>query len=138
MLILTGFYPPPKGCKLVKSSVLASLLFSVLFISSPVFADAPVPTLDSLKGQEIPDSDPVQYYPESAYTLTEIQDADPENLPLNAVTLYDKNNDGTVTPKYYLVNLKDSVTNIGTGDTTKYFEWSQSADVLQKVKQRLP
>ena len=154
---------PRKVVMPVKSGVLASLLFSVLFISGPVFADAPIPTLDSLKGQEIPDSDPVQYYPESAYTLTEIKDADPENLPLNAVTLYDKTEvvkyydpqtgqevaagdrlpdvqykevtTIETTPKYYLVNLKDSVKNVGEGGATKYFEWSQSADGGLELKE---
>ena len=58
---------PRKVVMPVKSGVLASLLFSVLFISGPVFADAPIPTLDSLKGQEIPDSDPVQYYHHPLY-----------------------------------------------------------------------
>ena len=100
-------------------------------------AQAPVPTLDKLNQEDatIPDTDPEQVYPESAYTLTEIKDADPENLPQNAITLYDKNEDGTVTPKYYLVNLKDSVTNIGQGDTTKYFEWSQNSEGNLELKE---
>ena len=89
------------------------------FIAAPAMADAPVPTLDNLHNQEVTMPDSSEVYPESAYTLTEIKDADPGNLPQNAITLYDKNDDGTVTPKYYLVNLKDSVTNIGEGDTTK-------------------
>ncbi len=48
------------------------------------------PTLDTLKGQPIPDTDPVQYYPESGYKYEEIQNADPNNLPTNAVTIYEK------------------------------------------------
>ena len=96
--------PSPKGCMLVKSSVLASLLFSVLFISSPVFADAPVPTLDSLKGQEIPDSDPVQYYPESAYTLTPV-----DALGVNTITRYEWDEEqGKLVAKYYRVDLKQT------------------------------
>ena len=128
------------------------------FIVAPAMAQAPVPTLDNLHNLEItmPDTDPAQVYPESAYTLTEIENADPANLPQNAITLYDKTEvikyydpitgaevaeadrlEGVeykevttieTTAKYYLVNLKDSVTNIGEGDTTKYFEWSQNAD----------
>ena len=111
------------------------------FITAPVMAQAPVPTLDNLHNRGIinpatqekdDQGNPIEgtgtVYPESAYTLTEIENAAPDNLPQNAITLYDKNEDGTVTPKYYLVNLKDSVTNIGSGDTTKYFEWSQNTD----------
>ena len=111
------------------------------FIAAPAMAQAPVPTLDNLHNQDIinpatqekdDQGNPIEgtgtVYPESAYTLTEIENADPDNLPQNAITLYDKNDDGTVTPKYYLVNLKDSVKNIGSGDTTKYFEWSQNTD----------
>ena len=116
---------------LLRSVQTAALTLALsFFIAAPVMANntPPVPTLDNLQGQTIPDTDPAQVYPESAYTLTEIENADPENLPQNAITLYDKNDDGTVTPKYYLVNLKDSVTNIGSGDTTKYFEWSQNTD----------
>ena len=116
--------------KYCKSAAIIPLALS-FFIAAPALADTPpVPTLDNLnnQGATIPDTDPAQTYPESAYTLTEIENADPDNLPQNAITLYDKNEDGTVTPKYYLVNLKDSVTNIGSGDTTKYFEWSQNTD----------
>ena len=116
--------------KYCKPAAIIPLALS-FFIAAPALADTPpVPTLDNLhnQGATIPDTAPAQTYPESAYTLTEIENADPDNLPQNAITLYDKNEDGTVTPKYYLVNLKDSVTNIGSGDTTKYFEWSQNTD----------
>ena len=81
------------------------------FIAAPAMAQAPVPTLDNLHNQDatIPDTNPPQVYPESAYTLTEIENADTENLPQNAITLYDKNDDGTVTPKYYTVSLKQTI-----------------------------
>ena len=135
------------------------------FIAAPAMAQAPVPTLDRLnqEGTTIPDTNPPQVYPESAYTLTEIENADPENLPQNAITLYDKTEvikyydpqtgleiaaDDRLpdvqykevttietTPKYYLVNLKDSVTNIGEGDVTKYFEWSQNAEGNLELKE---
>ena len=114
--------------KYCKPAAIIPLALS-FFIAAPALADTPpVPTLDNLhnQGATIPDTAPAQTYPESAYTLTEIENADPDNLPQNAITLYDKNEDGTVTPKYYLVNLKDSVTNIGSGDTTKYFEWTKT------------
>ena len=96
--------PLSEGYKLVKSNILASLLFSILFISSPVFADAPVPTLDSLKGQEIPDSDHVQYYPESAYTLTPV-----DALGVNTITRYEWDEEqGKLVAKYYRVDLKQT------------------------------
>ena len=123
--------------KFIKSLCIAAFLSILCLpqINSKAMAQAPVPTLDKLhsEGTTMPDSSEV--YPESAYTLTEIKDADPENLPQNAITLYDKNDDGTVTPKYYLVNLKDSVTNIGQGDTTKYFEWSQNTEGNLELKE---
>ena len=123
---------------LLRSVQTAALTLALsFFIAAPAMAQAPVPTLDRLnqEGTTIPDTDPAQVYPESAYTLTEIENADPENLPQNAITLYDKNEDGTVTPKYYLVNLKDSVTNIGEGDSTKYFEWSQNSEGRLELKE---
>ena len=153
--------------KFIKSLCIAAFLSILCLpqINSKAMAQAPVPTLDRLnqEGATIPDTDPPQVYPESAYTLTEIENADPENLPQNAITLYDKTEvikyydpqtglevavDDRLpdvqykkvttiqtTPKYYLVNLKDSVTNIGEGDTTKYFEWSQNADGRLELKE---
>ena len=47
---------------------------------------------------------------ESSYTLTEAASADAPNT----ITLYDKNDDGTVTPKYYTISLKQ--TEFGSGD----------------------
>ena len=153
----------PNITKLAQTAALTLALS--FFIAAPAMAQAPVPTLDRLnqEGATIPDTDPAQVYPESAYTLTEIKDADPENLPQNAITLYDKTEvikyydpqtglevaaDDRLTdvqykevttiqttPKYYLVNLKDSVTNIGQGDTTKYFEWTQNADGRLELKE---
>ena len=103
-------------------------------------AQDPVPTLDNLHNQEIinpatQDKDeqgnPIEgtgtVYPESAYTLTEIENADPENLPQNAITLYDKNDDGTVTPKYYTVSLKQ--TEFGDKENygeKLYFKWEKT------------
>ena len=122
-----------KEVKLAQTAALTLALS--FFIAAPVMAQAPVPTLDNLHNQGVTMPDSSEVYPESAYSLTEIENAAPENLPQNAITLYDKNEDGTVTPKYYLVNLKDSVTNIGTGDTTKYFEWSQNTDGRLELKE---
>ena len=114
------------------------------FIAAPALADAPVPTLDTLKGQPIPDTEPQKYYPESGYTYKEIQNADPENLPTNSVTIYEKQEvtkyydpatgkevsesdlkpdveykevkTYTTTPKYYTVELKQT----DYGHTDKY------------------
>ena len=153
--------------KFIKSLCIAAFLSILCLpqINSKAMAQAPVPTLDRLnqEGATIPDTEPPQVYPESAYTLTEIENADPENLPQNAITLYDKTevtkyydpqtgqevaaDDRLLdvqykevttiqtTPKYYLVNLKDSVTNIGQGDTTKYFEWSQNSEGRLELKE---
>ena len=108
------------------------------FITSPAIAQqVPVPTLDKLNkdGVAIPDSDPEQVYPESAYTLTEIENADPSNLPQNAITLYDKNDDGTVTPKYYTVTLKQ--TEYGDKENygeKLYFKWEKTDNKYSLVK----
>ena len=98
----------PNITKLAQTAALTLALS--FFITAPAMAQAPVPTLDRLnqEGATIPDTNPLQVYPESAYTLTEIENADPENLPQNAITLYDKNDDGTVTPKYYTISLKQT------------------------------
>ena len=100
-------------------------------------AQAPVPTLDRLnqEGATIPDTEPPQVYPESAYTLTEIKDADPENLPQNAITLYDKNEDGTVTPKYYTISLKQ--TEFGDKENygeKLYFKWEKTDNKYSLVE----
>ena len=62
------------------------------FIAAPAMANntPPVPTLDNLQGQTIPGTDPAQTYPESAYKLVPVENADPDNLPENTITLYDK------------------------------------------------
>ena len=71
---------------LLRSVQTAALTLALsFFIAAQAMAQAPVPTLDRLnqEGTTIPDTDPAQVYPESAYTLTEIENADPENLPQN-------------------------------------------------------
>ena len=133
------------------------------FIAAPVMADAPVPTLDRLnqEGATIPDTDPPQVYPESAYKLEEIPNADPNNLPQNAITLYEKQevikyydpttgeevaaNDRqpdveyrevktyVTTPKYYLVSLKQ--TEYGhkdaAGAVPYYYKWTNDGTGLK-------
>ena len=139
-----------------------SLVMS-FFITAPAIADVPVPTLDKLheEGVTIPDTDPPQVYPESGYKLEEILDADPENLPQNAITLYDKTEvikyydpltgeevaaddrqEGVdyrevttieTTPKYYLVSLKQ--TEYGhkdaAGAVPHYYKWTNDGTGLR-------
>ena len=125
--------------KFVKSLCIAAFLSILCLpqINSKAMAQAPVPTLDRLnqEGATIPDTDPPQVYPESAYTLTEIENADPENLPQNAITLYDKNEDGTVTPKYYTISLKQ--TEFGDKENygeKLYFKWEKTDNKYSLVK----
>ncbi len=123
--------------KFVKSLCIAAFL-SILCIpqiNSKAMAQAHVPTLDRLnhEGATMPDSSEV--YPESAYTLTEIKDADPENLPQNAITLYAKKDDGTVTPKYYTVSLKQ--TEFGDKENygeKLYFKWEKTDNKYSLVE----
>ena len=78
---------------------------------------APTPTLDTLKGQPIPDTDPIRYYPESAYTLTKV-DARGDNT----ITVYEwDKTQNKLMPVYYEVSLKQ--TEYGEGDGVIYFKW---------------
>ncbi len=78
------------GFTLRITKTFAASIVLTLCLCTPAFAQPPVPTLDTLKGQPVPDTDPQKYYPESAYEYKEIQNADPDNLPPNAVTIYEK------------------------------------------------
>ena len=126
------------------------------FIVAPAMAQAPTPTLDNLHNQDITMPDSTEKYPESAYTLTEIENADPENLPENAITLYDKTEvtkyydpstgeevaesdrqEGVeykevttieTTPKYYTVSLKQTAYGDPNGTTTLIYVWEKNAD----------
>ena len=125
--------------KFVKSLCIAAFLSILCLpqINSKAMAQAHVPTLDRLNQEDatIPDTDPPQVYPESAYTLTEIENADPENLPQNAITLYDKNDDGTVTPKYYTISLKQ--TEFGDKENygeKLYFKWEKTDNKYSLVE----
>ena len=75
----------------------ALLLVFLFSFCTTANAEAPVPTLDTIKGQPIPDTDPVKHYPESGYEYKEIENADPDNLPVNSITIYEK----TEIKKYY-------------------------------------
>ena len=61
---------------------------------------------------------------DSSYKLTEAASADEPNT----ITLYDKNADGTVSPKYYTVSLKQTEYGNPNGDTTLTFGWEKNAD----------
>ena len=61
---------------------------------------------------------------DSAYTLIEATSADEPNT----ITLYDKNADGTVTPKYYTVSLKQTEYGNPNGDKALKFGWEKNAD----------
>ena len=85
-------------------TVFVSALAFMLCFASPSMAQegVPVPTLDKLSGQAIPDTVPVQYYPESAYTLTPA-----ETSGVNTVTKYEFNKEtNKLEPKYYTLDLK--------------------------------
>ena len=155
---------------------IASMAIALSMFMTPVMADEPIPTLDKLHQDGIinpstmdkdDEGNPIEctgeVYPESAYTLTEISDADPENLPDNAITLYEKEEitkyydpqtgqevqkedlqEGIeykeittiqTTPKYYTVTLKQ--TEYGEGDGAKYFKWDTSSGSLRTVKRRI-
>ena len=79
-------------------------------------------TLDQLAGQEIPNTDPVQKYPEtgSAYTLTEVQRGGEKPAGDNIITKFTYDTESkTMTPVYYKLDLKQ--TTYGEGDTSQPF-----------------
>ncbi len=60
----------------------------------------------------------------TAYTLTRV-----EEQGINTITKYEwSQTENKFFPVYYRVDLKDSIKNIGSGDTTKYFEWVQNTE----------
>ena len=61
----------------------------------------------------------------SSYNLTEAASADEPNT----ITLYDKNDDGTVTPKYYTVNLNQTVYGdaAASGAVAHYYKWTNDS-----------
>ena len=79
-------------------------------------------TLDQLAGQEIPNTNPVQTYPEigSAYTLTEVQRGGDKPAGDNIITKFTYDTESkTMTPVYYKLDLKQ--TTYGEGDTSQPF-----------------
>ena len=144
---------------------LALVLSLTLSFSSvlPAFAETPTPTLDKLHEAGVTMPDSTEVYPESAYKLEEINNADPENFPENAITLYEKTEvikyyDPTTgqevaesdrlpdveykevitiqtTPKYYTVELKQTTYGDPNGDTTLNFGWEKNAKGNLEFKQ---
>ena len=121
----------------VKSLMLASIL--ALGINTAYANDlAPVPkvaeehpqgTLDKLAGQQIPDTDPVQYYPAdgSAYTLTKVQEGGDKPAGDNIITKFIYNDEThSLSPVYYQLDLKQ--TTFGEGDSSKYYGWEKNTD----------
>ena len=149
------------------------------FITSPAIAQqVPVPTLDNLHNKDIinpatqekdEQGNPIEgtgtVYPESAYKLTPIENADPENLPQNAITLYDKTEvikyydpqtgqevaaDDRLpdvqykeittiqtTPKYYTVSLKQTQYGNPSGTESITYGWEKTAEgTLEWKKQQ--
>lgn len=91
------------------------LLILVLSIVFPAFAqDVPLPEEEKI------------------YTLVLIEDADPNNLPENAVTKYEFNKEtGKLEPQYY--ELKLTKTEFGTGGGVEYFKWQKDTNGNQTL-----
>ena len=69
---------------------------------------------------------------EKIYTLVLIEDADPNNLPENAVTKYEFNKEtGKLEPQYY--ELKLTKTEFGTGGVVEYFKWQKDTNGNQTL-----
>lgn len=112
----------------------ACALAAVLSLNTPAFCTGvdydveklKTPTLDVLAGEPIPGTNPPKYYPNSSYTLTEINEA-----ANNSITKYLLTEDGTTTPKYFQLGLKQ--TEYGEGDGAKYYKWDKT-DGLKLVE----
>jgi len=91
------------------------LLILALSIVFPAFAqDVPLPEEEKI------------------YTLVLIEDADPNNLPENAVTKYEFNKEtGKLEPQYY--ELKLTKTEFGTGGVVEYFKWQKDTNGNQTL-----
>ena len=109
------------------------VLIALSFCNSGASAETFTPTLDSLAGQPIEGTNPVEYYPsdlKSGYTVTLLENATPNNLPENAITIYDLNPEThEITPQYYAINLVQ--TDYGhkdNYDSVKYFKFETDAN----------
>ena len=91
----------------------------------------PTPVLDKLNGEgtQVPGTSYV--YPESGYTLTEVEPEDPENLAPNVIKYSDVNNI-TEGVHYYEVGLKQS--EFGEGSSVKYYTWAKDDNGVKLVE----
>ena len=91
----------------------------------------PTPVLDKLNGEgtQVPGTSYV--YPESGYTLTEVEPEDPENLASNVIKYSDVNNI-TEGVHYYEVGLKQS--EFGEGSSVKYYTWAKDDNGVKLVE----
>ena len=135
-LAVTGFAPHPR----LKSPDIKRLLVAVIAGSIALSTGAavqaaegsvPVPVLDGKhsSGETVPGTE--HLYPESEYTLTEVTPADTENLAPNVIKYSDPNN-LTEGVHYYEIGLKN--TEIGTGDSVKYYAWAKDANGVKLVE----
>ena len=135
-LAVTSFAPPPR----LKSPDIKRLLVAVIAGSIALSTGAavqaaegsvPVPVLDGKhsSGETVPGTE--HLYPESEYTLTEVTPADTENLAPNVIKYSDPNN-LTEGVHYYEIGLKN--TEIGTGDSVKYYAWAKDANGVKLVE----
>ena len=146
------------GCKPIALRLTACALAATLCLITPALADETyTPTLDKLHESGITMPESTEIYPESAYTLTPVENPDPANLPQNTITLYEKQEitkyfdpetgkevtkdallpdieykevkTTEITPKYYTVSLKQ--TEYGYGDSAKYFKWEKTEEGIK-------
>lgn len=102
-----------------------AVLLGTLNCLSIAQADEYIPTLDALAGQPIPNTSPIQYYPNdlaSAYSLTKINDVDNfdwDNFNGDLITLYEINPvTRALEEVYYVLNYKNPLDGIFTPTLT--------------------
>ena len=135
-LAVTGFAPPtrlksPDIKRLLVAVIAGSIAFSTGAAVQAAEGSVPVPVLDGKhsSGETVPGTE--HLYPESEYTLTEVTPADTENLAPNVIKYSDPNN-LTEGVHYYEIGLKN--TEIGTGDSVKYYAWAKDANGVKLVE----
>ena len=135
-LAVTSFAPPPRLKspdikRLLVAVIAGSIAFSTGAAVQAAEGSVPVPVLDGKhsSGETVPGTE--HLYPESEYTLTEVTPADTENLAPNVIKYSDPNN-LTEGVHYYEIGLKN--TEIGTGDSVKYYAWAKDANGVKLVE----
>ena len=135
-LAVTGFAPHPRLKspdikRLLVAVIAGSIAFSTGAAVQAAEGSVPVPVLDGKhsSGETVPGTE--HLYPESEYTLTEVTPADTENLAPNVIKYSDPNN-LTEGVHYYEIGLKN--TEIGTGDSVKYYAWAKDANGVKLVE----